>query len=125
MRMRMLAMVSLTMVALTAGDVWAKRAGPKEVEPVVADGVKYVASNDSGREGKVEARDAKTDKKLWEVVVYTVKIDPELEEDVQWVFITRLAVKENALLVTNEKGEAYKVDLTTKKVEKVEQKGDK
>jgi hypothetical protein len=52
-------------------------------------------------------------------VIYTVKIDPRLEEDVQWVFITSLAVRDEAILVTNEKNEQYILDLGTKTVKKV------
>jgi hypothetical protein len=54
-----------------------------------------------------------------DVVIYTVKIDPSLEQDVQWVFITGLAVQDNTLLVTNENNEQYILDLKTRKVEKV------
>lgn len=73
--------LSLMLTAI-ASEAWAKRAAPKPVTPVVQNGVKYVAPNESGRQGKVEARNEKTGEKLWDVVVYTVKIDPNLEEDV-------------------------------------------
>ena len=49
-----------------------------------------------------------------------MKIDPDLEEDVQWVFITKLELSGDKLLVTNSKGNQYRVDLETGKVEKVE-----
>jgi hypothetical protein len=49
-----------------------------------------------------------------------VKIDPGLEEDVQWVFITALELDGGKLRVTNGKGEQYTLDLKTKKVEKVD-----
>ena len=51
-------------------------------------------------------------------MIYTVKIDPNLEEDVQWVFITELAIRDNTLFVTNEKNEHFTLDLKTKRVEK-------
>jgi hypothetical protein len=70
-------------------------------------------------EGKIEARNEETGKILWDVVIYTVKIDPSLEQDVQWVLITGLAVRDNTLLVTNEKNEQYILDLKTRKVKKV------
>ncbi|MFO1490704.1 MAG: hypothetical protein U1F77_03385 [Kiritimatiellia bacterium] len=44
---------------------------------------------------------------LWEKQVYAVKLDPNLEADVQHVFITKLEVADGALLVTNERGEVY------------------
>jgi len=103
---------------MIASEAWAKRGGPKPVTPVVHDGVKYVVPNENGREGKIEARNEKTGEKLWVVVIYKVKIDPNLEEDVQWVFVTGLAICDNTLLVTNEKNERFVLDLKTKKVEK-------
>jgi len=114
--------LSLILAAMIASDAWAKRAGPKTVAPVVHDGVKYAAPNSNGREGRVEARSEKTGEKLWDVVVYTVKIDPNLEEDVQWVFITGLAIRNNTLLVTNEKNEQFTLDLKTRKIEKTKKK---
>ena len=112
-------LLSLILAATVAGEAWAKRAAPQPVTPVVHNGVKYVAPNETGREGKVEARDEKTDKKLWDVVIYKVKIDPNLETDVQWVFITKLDLRGEILLVTNEKNERFTLDLKTKKVAKV------
>lgn len=115
---RLSVILCLLLTAMIASEAWAKRGAPKPVTPVVHNGVKYVAPNDNGREGKIEARDEKTSEKLWDVVIYRIKIDPNLEGDVQWVFITGLAFQENALLVTNEKNELFTLDLKTKKVEK-------
>ena len=116
---RLSVLLALFLTVAITGDAWAKRAAPKPVAPVVHDGVKYVAPNVNGREGKVEARSEKTGEKLWDAVIYTVTIDPNLEQDVQWVFITGLAVRDGNLLVTNEKGEQYVLDLKTRRVEKV------
>jgi outer membrane protein assembly factor BamB len=112
----------LALVAILSSDAWAKRVPPKKVEPVTRDGVKYVAPNLNGREGKVEALDAKTGDRLWDKVIYTVKIDPNLESDVQWVFIKSLSLREGRLLVVTERGEQYLLDLKTKEVEKLKEK---
>jgi hypothetical protein len=109
----------LILVAGFAGKAQAERNPPKPVSPLVHEGVKYVAPLDNPREGRIEARDEKTGKKLWDVVVFTVEIKPNMEEDVQWVFVTTLAVRDNKLLVTDEKNRQYTVDLKTKKVEGV------
>jgi hypothetical protein len=114
-------LLCLLLTALIANQAWAKRSGPKPVTPVFHNGVSYAAPNENGREGKIEARNAKTGQKLWDIAIYTVKIDPGLEEDVQWVFISSLAIQDNKLLVTNEKNEQYLLDLQTKKVEKAKQ----
>ena len=112
-------LLCLLLAAMIASEAWAKRAAPKPVTPVAHKGVQYVAPNANGLEGIIEARNEETGKKLWDVVIYTVKIDPSLEQDVQWVFITGLVVQDNTLLVTNEKNEQYILDLKTRKVENV------
>jgi hypothetical protein len=112
-------LVCLLLTLLISTEAQAKRMPPKPVTPAVHEGVKFVAPNGNGREGRIEALDEKTGKKLWDVVIYTKEIDPNLEEDVQWVFITDLAVQGTKLLVTNEKGEQFSLDLKTKGVEKV------
>jgi hypothetical protein len=109
----------LMLAAMSANEVWAKRAAPKPVAPVVHNGVKFVAPNLDGCEGKIEAINESNGKKLWDVVIYRIKIDPHLEKDVQWVFITKLAIRQNTLQVTTEKNEQFNLDLTTRKVEKV------
>jgi len=110
----------LLLTSFAGGNAWAKILGPKPVTPVVHDGVKYLAPNNDGRQGRVEARKADTGEKLWDAVIYAVKIDPGLEEDVQWVFITALELDGGKLRVTNGKGEQYTLDLKTKKVQKVD-----
>jgi hypothetical protein len=111
--------VCFTFLALSPGTVLAKRMGPKPVAPVEVNGVKFLAPNESGREGHIEAHDLKTGEKLWDALIYTVTIDPNLEEDVQWVFITRLEVKGDLLRVTNEKDQTFTLDPKTKQVKKL------
>ena len=94
----------------------AKRAAPARVEPVIQDGIRYVAPNDDGRRAYIEAWDVRTNKKLWELTVFTNRIDPKLEEDVQWVFIDKLGARDGTLMVKSESGNTYQVDLKTKAV---------
>ncbi len=94
----------------------AKRAAPAKVEPVIYQGVQFVAPNDDGRRGYIEARDDRTNKKLWELTVLTNHIDPKLEEDIQWVFIEKLSARDGTLMVTSERGKTYQIDLKTKAV---------
>jgi len=95
-----------------------KRAAPKPVPPIRQNGIRYSAPNDNGRVASVIASDATTGKELWRLTIFETKIEPFLEEDVQWVFITRLAFKENSLLLQDEKSRCYRVDLTTRHVTK-------
>ena len=94
----------------------AKRVAPAKVEPVIHQGVRYIAPNDNGRRAYIEAWDIQTNKKLWDLTIFTNRIDPALEEDVQWVFIKTLNIRDGALVVTSERNEIYRVDLKTKTV---------
>src|SRR6188472_3670666 len=88
----------------------AKRAAPPRVEPVIHDGIRYIAPNDDGRRAYIEAWDVQTNKKLWELTVFTNRIDPKLEEDVQWVFIKALRIRDGALIVTTERDQTLRID---------------
>jgi hypothetical protein len=94
----------------------AKRIAPVKVDPVIYEGVRYVAPNDDGRRGYIEAWNVGANKKLWELTLFTSRIDPNLEEDVQWVFIKSLNIRDGRLIATSEHGETYQVDLKTKEI---------
>jgi hypothetical protein len=106
-------------VLLVPGAAQAKRAEAAAVVPVVYKGIRYSAPNDDGRRGHVVATDAKTGKTLYDIVVFRTGIDPALEEDVQWVFIKGMKIEEGRLMVTDEKGRVYAVDLKTREVKLV------
>jgi hypothetical protein len=72
--------------------------------------------NDDGRRGYVQAWDVKTGTKLWETTLFKVRIDPSLEEDVQWVFVKRAGLVENRLLIVDERNRDYSLDLKTGRV---------
>ena len=94
----------------------AKRLAPAEVKPVVHQGVRYIAPNDDGRRAYIEAWDVQTNKKLRDLTIFVNRIDPKLEEDVQWVFIKALRVQDGTLIVTPERGKTYRVVLKTRAV---------
>ena len=108
--------VLLSFLCLVTGAS-AKRSAPAPVPVLVSGDVVYSAPHEAM--GYVVATDAKTLKELWRVQVYTVKIDPELERDVQDVFITSLALKDGSVAVTNEKGSHFMLDPATRKVAEV------
>ena len=58
----------------------AKRLQPIQVDPVIYEGVRYVAPNDNGRRGYIEAWNVGTNKKLWELTIFTNGIDPNLKK---------------------------------------------
>jgi len=47
---------------------------------------------------------------------YRGEVDPRLERDVQWNIITSFKLKGKILLVTNSKGETFKLDSVTGKL---------
>jgi len=94
----------------------AKRIAPAKVDPVIYEGIRYVAPNDDGRRGYVEAWNVVTNKKLWDLTIFRNRIDPNLEEDVQWVFIKGLDMHDGGLLITSESGKTYQVDVNTKAI---------
>ena len=94
--------------------VLAKRAAPTDVAPVVIKGVEYSAPHDAM--GFVVAKGISSGKELWRARIYEVRVNAELERDVQDVFITSLVVKDDTLLITNERGEKFSLDLHTRKV---------
>jgi hypothetical protein len=64
------------------------------------------------------ASDLRSGKTVWDTKVFEIEIDPKLEEDVQWVFITELKLAGNALRIKDEKSRCYNLDLITKKVKR-------
>jgi hypothetical protein len=101
---------------LSATSAMAKRAAPKPVPPVLVNAVEYSAPH--APMGFVVATDTTSHKELWRERIYTVKTDPLLERDVQDVFITSLAIDKGSLVVTNERGDSYSLDLATRKITK-------
>jgi hypothetical protein len=93
-----------------------KRSEPAKVDPVIHEGIRYIVPNDDGRRGYIEAWEIQTNKKQWELTVFTNRLDPKLEEDVQWVFIKSLSQQDGMLVVTSERGKTYQVDLKTKAI---------
>ncbi len=114
--MNRLSILLLICAALVSGihPAFAERSEPREVAPIVQDGVRYSAPH--GAMAVVVATEVKTGKELWRVQVYKTRMVPELESDVQDVFITSLVLKEDTLIITNERGEKYALDLQTRKV---------
>ena len=107
-----------------AALVHAKRVARPVPPPVDTGTVKYVVvpwavhSGLTHNGGYIEARDSKSDTKLWGITVYHVEYAPELEKDVQDVFITSLTLDadKNRLVVVNEAGHTYWFNLDSRTV---------
>ena len=109
--------IACVVLLFFAVSALAKRVSPKPVAPVISGGIRYSAWGD-GRDQYVVAADASTGNRLWRVKVFHTHIKFWVEEDVQWVFITKLKIADNSLFVRDEKSRCYSVDLTRKKVKK-------
>jgi hypothetical protein len=108
--------VTLSLTLLLPQLAFAKRLPAVKVDPVFYSGIRYIAPNDDGRRGYIEAWNLGTNKKLWELTIFTNGIDPNLEEDVQWVFVKALNIQDSRLTVTSESGKTYQVDVNTKAI---------
>ena len=56
------ALIFVAVALLLPSPVLAKRVAPAKVEPVIYQGVRYIAPNDDGRHAYIEARDVQTNK---------------------------------------------------------------
>src|SRR6266850_635406 len=111
-RLPVILLLTLLLPQLTC----AKRLPPVKVDPVIYEGIRYVAPNDDGRRGYIEAWNVGTNKKLWGLTLFANRIDPNIEEGVQWVFIKVLNIQDGRLMVTSESGKTYQVDVNTKAI---------
>ena len=102
---------------LSVDSASGKRAAPKPVPPVSYKGITYSAPNRAGTTNYVYASDS-TGKDLFRIKVFDMPIDPNLEEDVQWVFITDLRLSGGSLQVKDEKRRCYLINLDTKAVKR-------
>jgi hypothetical protein len=97
---------------------FAKRITPKPVPPIIHEDVQYSTAGD-GKTSFVVATDTSTGKELWRVRIF--RVHPHWwkgEEDNQWVFISFLRLAENNLVIGNEKGQCFLLDLRTKSVKR-------
>lgn len=105
---------ALCVVALVTGTANAKRTVPRTVEPVTVHGVTYSAP--AAAMGFVVASNESSGRELWRRRIYRIHINPSLERDVQDVFITSLTLRGGSIVIANEHGDRYALDLSTRKV---------
>jgi len=120
--MRLKVIFLVVILGIGVGLSYAKRAAPKEIPPIAFEGVNYSAppwgyfKKRKQNGGYIEATSPEAGKLLWELRVYEVKYDTNLESDVQDVFITSLKIVDRNLEVLNEAGDKFVVDLSKHKV---------
>ncbi len=94
-----------------------------EPEPITVAGIRYEAMpwgkarGLAQNGGYIVAIDSTSNQELWLEKVYDVVYDPEMETDVQDVFICGLTLHDGNLLhIENERGEHYLLNLATRAV---------
>jgi hypothetical protein len=123
-RRRLLAGTMALVAASVAMPGEAKRLAPDPVAPVSFEGRRYEAiqfgkARGLGQNGgHVAAIDAASGRELWVRRIYAIRYDRGLEGDKQDVFITGLTLlpAAHALLIENERGARYRLDLRTRQV---------
>jgi len=101
----------------------ADRLSPPDVPWVERDGIRYSQATD-GRavgaetaDGVLVATDISSGKRLWIMNVYHTRIDPMLEEDVQWNYFESMAFDaDGRLKITKETGQVFLVDVKNRTV---------
>ena len=114
---RKFSLVSSLLLATLLAE--AKRRASAEVLPSKVENIEYSAPHRNGSHkqmGFIEARDLKSGKIIWSRQIYTVKYDPDLVGDIQEVFIKRITVEGNNLIITNERNSKYQLDLNSLEV---------
>ena len=118
MRFQSTALITLAAaILLWPASAFAKRRAPSPVPPIVWQGVEYRAPLDVEHMGHVQAIELSSGQTLWETKVYRVWITPLAEEDVRWVFISAMQIQNGKLLVRNENGKNFELNLKTGRVE--------
>lgn len=115
-------------LTLTGNALFAKRTAPVDIEPIIYQGIKYTVlhwSKDNGSNqngGYILATLQKSGKKVWGKQLYKTNYSSDLENDIQDVFISSMSLTHDHqyLLVTNENGQVYKVDLSSQKIIKIQ-----
>lgn len=105
-------------LSLSVAPAFAKRAAPVFLYPV-DDGIyRFVVRENAPADkkhvykgGHIVAYSKVTGDMVWEKYLYKVKLDPEVEEDVQDVYIQQMYLDDpNRLVVQNERGEWFVLD---------------
>ncbi len=106
-------------LAVSASSAMAKRTTPMVVQSIFSKGIEYRAPLAVDKMGVVQAWDVKTGKLLWEKKIYSVRYRLLLERNVQWVFITHLKADAGIIVVTNERGKRFLLNLRSKRVRRL------
>jgi hypothetical protein len=116
--MKKLFITSFMLIAFlnTSVAVFAKRPPPMPVDKIVHEGIEYHAPDTLM--GCVEAYHLKTGVRIWWKQIYVVKYNPKLETDVQDIYIKKMRIKRNNLIIEDERGRKYSLNLSSLEVKR-------
>jgi hypothetical protein len=114
MNVRIIAVLIATLAVLSASVAFAKRSAPGVIKPIRAGEIEFRVPHSQA--GFIEAWDVKRDELVWRRQIYVVKYTIGLERDVQEVFIQSVELKDNTLLVKNERKSEYELDVDSLEV---------
>jgi predicted GTPase len=132
-KMLMVAVVPLISFMIVVPSAYAKRMPPKKLEAVEYGDILVVAPLSLTKYKEITKKNgvyleiwgkSKTDLKWW-IQVYTIDYKKGLETDIQDIFLKHIEVKDGVVVVTNELGMIFSVDLqekTVKLIKDVEKK---
>lgn len=110
-------------ITILQAPLFAKRAFIEYPDKLISGNTEYRASYDFGRtnhDAYIEARGIVSNAVVWKIKIYSIRLDPALEQDVQWVMITGIKEKNGRLIISNEKKQFFSLDLKSGEVKKIE-----
>jgi hypothetical protein len=113
--MKRIVILLAALAVLAASATLAKRSAPAEVTPITSGQIEYRVPH--SQMGCVEAWDTKRNELIWRRQIYVVKYTIGLERDVQDVFIKIIELKDNTLIVKNERESEYELALESLQIE--------
>ena len=117
MKNKFIAIYLLTLLFVWFSTSSAKRTLPQVVKPIMHKGIECRAPHDYM--GCIGAWDIKSKEIIWRKQVYIIKHVIGVERDVQDVFIKSMQLSGNSLVIINEKGFEYKLDLKSLEVKAI------
>ena len=121
-------------IIISSTVAYARRKEPEPVAPIDHNDVIYSVPhfiqclNDTkGLEqngGYILARDKNTKRIKWLVQIYVTKYDKTIEQDAQDVFITEIKLSEDMLMIKDEKGRTFLLNINTLEIKPLSLKKD-
>lgn len=119
-----IAALKILVLGLLSSSVLAKRAAPDDVAIVKTDEAVFSVPHfldDPQNGGFIEAHDPRNQERLWRIQVYKTPYIPNLEQDVQDVFIKSLSYDKvhRLLIVSDEKERLFILNLKNQRVTQI------